>query len=668
VNHPSSAPSAHSIRSRRAAFLVTGLALAGCLWTIWPPLRTVVGVRSTAPASSTRLRDVYADSPYRNARPGVAYVGDAACARCHREIAADYAMHPMGRSLSPIGEAAAAAPIGAGAGLPFESKGVQYNVERRDGRVFHQATSRGGDGAVLARIEAEVRYALGSGTRGVTFLIERDGFLFQSPIAWFAHEGRWDISPGYREVATRANFERPIQPGCLFCHANQFRPKPGAWNRYEVPIFQGHAIGCERCHGPGELHVNRDRPVGETDLTIVNPADLTPELRDSVCQQCHLQGAFRFTRAGREPLDFRPGLPIHRFWAYFLKTQGGREKFEAVGHVEQMESSRCFRASRGQLGCISCHDPHRLPPPAAKAAYYRERCLACHDQQGCALPAAERQARGRGDDCVACHMPRSAIANIPHTAATDHAIPRVAGAGSTAGRPGPAAGQPAESPLVDYHWRLMSEEERRESARDLGVALAWAARTMSAPQPSKAAATMALPLLEAAVRDRSDDLVARESLGHAYRFLDRPEDAIRTFEDVLRIEPGRELTLRTTGLLLAGLRRIDRARGVFQEAIAANPWSSDHRAAMAQACYDAGDWPGAVAACEAAIRLNPELVAARSLLIQALLRSRQPEKADAEFRTLVRLYPASREVWEPWYEDQKRAVPGAAGPSPRSTP
>ena len=251
MNHPSPAPSAHPIRSRRAAFVVVPLVLAGCLWAAWPSLRTVVGVRETTPAGPPRNRDVYADSPYRNVRPGVGYVGDAACARCHGEIAAAYGTHPMGRSLSEIGAASPAARTGADAGLPFESKGVQYTVERREGRLFHQATWRGVDGGLLARIEAEVRYALGSGTRGITFLIEREGSLFQSPIAWFAHERRWDISPGFRELSAHANFECPIQPGCLFCHANQFRPKPGALNRYEVPIFQGHAIGCERCHGPG---------------------------------------------------------------------------------------------------------------------------------------------------------------------------------------------------------------------------------------------------------------------------------------------------------------------------------------------------------------------------------------------------------------------------------
>src|SRR5262249_26702356 len=207
-----------------------------------------------------------------------------------------------------------------------------------------------------------------------------------------------------------------------------------------------------------------------------------PALRESVCQQCHLQGSYRFARAGRGPLDYRPGLPLHYFAAVFLMKKGPRGRFDAVGQVEQMESSRCYRASGGELGCISCLDPLRLPPPSTKSEYYRVRCLECHDRRGCALPAAERQSRGPGEDCIACHMPRLAITNIPHTAATDHRIPRGT-PGSTPEGPRVAPGQPADVPLMDYHWGLMSESERRDAGRDLGVALSRASWLMSAAPP-----------------------------------------------------------------------------------------------------------------------------------------------------------------------------------------
>jgi Flp pilus assembly protein TadD len=549
-------------------------------------------------------------------------------------------------------------PAGSRAGLPVEHNGVEYTIENRDGRVFHKAARHGADGKSFAEIEAEVRFALGSGTRGISYLIEREGFLFQSPIAWFAPQQRWDTSPGYSEFSPRPDFERAIQPDCLFCHTNQFRAVAGTVNRYEKPIFRGHAIGCERCHGPGELHVKSAGLSAESDMTIVNPADLAPVLRDSVCQQCHLQGSVRFARAGREAFDYRPGLPLHRFLAVFLMKKGSGGQFEAVGHDEQMQASRCFAESQGRLGCISCHDPHRLPEPATKVAYYRERCLTCHEKKGCALPLSRRQARGPGEDCIACHMPRSAVTNVPHTAATDHRILRGA-PGKVRDNPRDASGQPQESPLMDYHWPLLTEDERRDGARVMGVAQGWAARGMKAsPRVARLAATQGLPLLEAAVRDRPDDLPAREFLGHTYEVLGRPEDALHAFEEVLRVEPGRELAHRSSGRLLTVLQRPELARSEFQKAIAINPWRSHYRLAMAGACAQAGDWPGAIAACRDAIRLNPELFAARSLLVQCYLRSHQPDKADAEFQVLLRFYPASREVWQQWYEEQKRAGPG----------
>src|SRR5262245_12521527 len=252
------------------------------------------------------------------------------CVGCAGGCAAASRGQPMGRSLGPVGGAGSGEgpPIGTAAGLPFEFKRVRHSVDRRDGRLFHRASRRAQDGSELAAVEAEVRYALGSSTRGITYLIERAASLFQSPFACLAQKRRWDISPGYGSTNPRPNFERAIQRGCLFCHTNQVRSVAGTLNRYETPIFEGHAIGCERCHGPGALHVSRGGVSTGPDPTIVNPARLEPKLRESVCQQCHLQGWFRFPRAGRDPFDFRPGLPLHRFLAVLVRKEGDPDRME----------------------------------------------------------------------------------------------------------------------------------------------------------------------------------------------------------------------------------------------------------------------------------------------------------------------------------------------------
>ena len=292
-----------------------------------------------------RARVVLSSSPYQNTRPGVKYVGDAACLGCHADKGASYRQHPMGRSLYPITPDSAAAVAGSGGAVLFEAGGLQYSIENRNGHVFHVETRRSTSGQAVAQNEAEVQYVLGSGRQAVAYLIERDGFLFQSPINWFPRAQRWDLAPGYE--LKNLHFNRPVTEECLFCHANRFDPVPGTINRYQQPVFHGYAVGCERCHGPGELHVRRPAEVNGQDMTIVNPDSLKPSLRDAVCEQCHLGGRQRVVRLDRRNEDYRPGLPFHEFWTV-LAEAGGAADQRFVGQVEQMRESRCFRASEAR--------------------------------------------------------------------------------------------------------------------------------------------------------------------------------------------------------------------------------------------------------------------------------------------------------------------------------
>ena len=241
-----------------------------------------------------RIHEQASRSPYKNTRAGVKYLGDAACIGCHKDIAQTYRNHPMGGSLYPIAQAPLIAGQTASSGPLFAAQGFEYFLENQNGRVVHKEIRRDGRGHVIAEADGEVRFAVGSGRLGIAYLIERDGYLFQSPIAWYARNQRWDLPPGYEK--SNAHFDLPIQSACLYCHSNRSDPVEGTVNRYRPPFFEGHAIGCERCHGPGELHAAHPDVVDGRDLTIVNPAALEPALRDAVCQQCHLNGQKRVLR------------------------------------------------------------------------------------------------------------------------------------------------------------------------------------------------------------------------------------------------------------------------------------------------------------------------------------------------------------------------------------
>ena len=492
-----------------AMFVAAGTATAFVSWRTSPKVR---------------VRPPEHRSAYLNTRPGVRYLGDSACIRCHADISESYRRHPMGRSLAPI----AAAPTTGDnpkVGRPlFEAQGLQYWIEHREGRVIHKETRSDASGRLIAQNEAEAQFVLGAGRQGLAYLIERDGFLFESPIAWYPQERQWDLSPGYE--SNNSHFSRPIGPECLFCHTNLNEPVAGTVNRYQQPIFRDHAIGCERCHGPGELHVAAPTVVDGRDLTIVNPAQLEPSLRDAVCEQCHLIGQHRIVRAGRREQEYRPGLPFHRYWSV-LELAGGFAQERFVGQVEQMHESRCFRGSRGRLGCVSCHDPHELPEPEKQVAYYRSRCLECHGDRGCAFPPAVRLARSREDNCIGCHMPRSKSSNVLHVATTNHRVPRH-GDGTGWPPPPPASPRDGYRPLVNFHRFLMDERERSEANRDLGVALC---------REGADGAAVALPLLEAALVAQPDDVPAWEAKGLALGRLNRSNEGLGAFRSALSKDP-----------------------------------------------------------------------------------------------------------------------------------
>src|SRR5687768_7805822 len=90
-------PRAGKGRPRASGLIVVGLISATGIW---------VGRAWWGRANDTAARHAALESPYKNVHPGVKYVGDTACARCHADIAESFRRHPMGRSLTTAAEAA----------------------------------------------------------------------------------------------------------------------------------------------------------------------------------------------------------------------------------------------------------------------------------------------------------------------------------------------------------------------------------------------------------------------------------------------------------------------------------------------------------------------------------------------------------------------------------
>lgn len=637
---------------RMAAVLLAAAGLVGAVW-LW-----VAGPAGQAPVEDEPRPDppppdprLVFDTPHRNVRPEVRYVGDAACADCHAEIVRSYSAHPMARSAEWVGSAAGEAHLGA-ANNPLTSGVFELRAERVAGRVRHVMSAPGVAGGTLPPYSVSADLAIGSGRQGKSYLTIDRGAAWQSPLSWFRPGDRLDVSPGF-ELGAAAR--RPVGGGCLFCHTDPVRPVEQSLNRYHEPLFRFRpGIGCERCHGPGELHV-AERSAGDTpagpDHSIVNPARLAADLRADVCRQCHLQGKVRVERRGRDPFEYRPGLPWEQFVSVFVAHPDLADARRSVGQFEQMEQSRCYLGSGGRMSCTTCHDPHSAPAPSAAAAHYRARCLSCHETHGCSAPAAER--RAREDNCVACHMAARDSSNIVHAAVTDHRVPRRPGSDSAP--PGKALA-PDQPPLVPYPAgpHAPPPEERE---RDWAVALGReAAKTAASGAARPELARLARARLDAALARWPGDAVCWSASAGLLLARGGGAEALKAARRAAALAPGSESALGRLAEAAGEAGEYELMAETGRRLASANPSSADYRATTATALVCLKRWEEAEAEARAALAIHPLHPNARLLLAVCLDRRGDPRAGRGELDVALRLAPTprSRSVMSEWYLRQIR--------------
>jgi predicted CXXCH cytochrome family protein len=313
----------------------------------------------------------------------------------------------MARSL----HTAAEQPDGRLRHAPSDSKiEVRHNA---DGVMIHRLTSKG------LTAEYPVAYAVGAGKVGFSYLIAIPPFLFQSPASYYSQAGVWDVTPGY-EPERVLDFTHPISEGCVFCHSNTANLVPGTDNQFLQPALA--PISCERCHGPAQAHLRNPSPG-----SIVNPAKLPLVARDSVCEQCHLEGEVRILNPGRHWQDFQPGSELESVFSTYLVRTASNFGEKAVSQAEQLSLSRCAQESAGRLWCGTCHNPHSSATNRAEEV--RAVCLSCH----AAVFAAQKHPPAA--ECVSCHMPRTRPSNIAHAAITSHRLLLPSSQAAPSGKP-----------------------------------------------------------------------------------------------------------------------------------------------------------------------------------------------------------------------------------------
>jgi len=366
-------------------------------------------------------------SPWRNVYDTtVPYVGMATCKGCHQEVYNTFMETGMGKSFGLATKTKSSADFSAAHALVYDTLLDYYYKPYWQGDSLYIMEYRlGKAGDTVHQRKQKIQYIIGSGQHTNSHIFDVNGFLFQAPITFYTQKHQWDVAPGF-EKGANSRFQRMIQLECMSCHNGFPKLVQGSENLYtQVP--QG--IDCERCHGPGGLHV-AEKMAGKVidtskgpDYSIVNPRRLSTELQNNVCQRCHLQG-ITVLGEGKNFYDFRPGMHLKEVMHVFMPNyEGAQDKMIMASHVERMKKSDCYVTS-GKLSCITCHNPHVSVKFTPKAQYLNA-CMGCHGQQSKTQCSGPKQARmANNDDCIQCHMPKNGSIDIPHVAVTDHYIRR----------------------------------------------------------------------------------------------------------------------------------------------------------------------------------------------------------------------------------------------------
>jgi hypothetical protein len=275
--------------------------------------------------------------------------------------------------------------------MTFRKGAFSYAVETVGDKSTYTVT----DGTNT--ISLPIRWGFGTG--GQTWVLERQGKLYDSLVSYYPSIEGLDITMGEERIAPHTVEEamgRELAPSeakaCFGCHASNAVLK-GNLNLQSMEL----GVTCEHCHAGTNAHLI-DALQGQFDSAPPKLGKLSSEDVSTFCGQCH------------------------RTWDAVL-----RGHFEGEINVRfqpyRLANSKCFDGADPRISCLACHDPHQ--DVVRQDSFYDPKCLSCHassTQAGTvAAPAGAHACPVAKANCVSCHMPK---VNLPggHAAFTDHQI------------------------------------------------------------------------------------------------------------------------------------------------------------------------------------------------------------------------------------------------------
>jgi hypothetical protein len=266
-----------------------------------------------------------------------------------------------------------------------------YRIERKGNESEYSVTD-GTDTVTMA-----IKWALGADfSLGQTYILEKDGQLFESRVSWFRELkglgptlGYQGTTPADLQDAAGRLIGKDEKLRCFGCHTTGAAQGRELTLEHLIPGVQ-----CEHCHQSTQEHLaamqqGNHAPVPKELSRLIG---MSADQASNFCGQCHRTWA----EIAVEP---KPSIANIRFQPY------------------RITGSQCYDPDDARISCLACHNPHHDFGP--KPVNFDPKCLACH---GGAKPKPGAKACPVSKtNCVSCHMPKLELPGA-HYKFTDHRI------------------------------------------------------------------------------------------------------------------------------------------------------------------------------------------------------------------------------------------------------
>ncbi|UWZ85591.1 cytochrome c family protein [Occallatibacter riparius] len=315
------------------------------------------------------------------------------CGTCHAGVVSSYANAPMRHAMEP---AETNPTLMAHPDLAVQQNGYSYSVQTKGGVSTYAVSDATGT------LSLPIHWVFGQHSQ--TFVLEKDGKLYESLVSYFPREQGLGTTPGDESLKPKNLTEamgRELSQweslSCFNCHAS------GATKGTQLTLKTlTPGLECERCHAGAQQHMldaqNDNFKTVPKSLKRMSTGEIS-----NFCGQCH------------------------RSWETVVRNHWKGPAFVRF-QPYRLQNSKCFAADDPRISCLACHNPHQQVNH--DQAFYDKKCLACHAETHVASAAAAPGAKTcpvAKDKCSTCHMPKVELPG-GHALFTDHQI-RVVHAG-----------------------------------------------------------------------------------------------------------------------------------------------------------------------------------------------------------------------------------------------